>query len=169
MDHFHSSLWRRLRLSLPNIILNEIGNSGVVEEILINSYVKSKRYCHLRVVQFLNGYFVALQSKLPFQVALLQVLQTGKQSTMLLKILCCIYYVNLYTISSVKDYKSQDFLSKIVSSIISDTMLLVIDGNICFCQDMDRWCAICFIKYPVWIAYTRSFVYSRKLSSIGQG
>ena len=68
-----------------------------------------------------------------------------KQSTMLLKILCCIYYV-IYTISSVKDYKSQDFLSKLVSSIISDTMLLVLDGNICFLQDMDRWCVVCCIN-----------------------
>ena len=53
-----------------------------------------------------------------------------KQSTMLLKILCGIYCVT-YTLSSVIDYKSQDFLSKIVSSIISDTMLLVLEGNIC--------------------------------------
>ena len=92
-----------------------------------------------------------------------------KQSTMLLKILCYIYYVNLHTISSVNDYKSLDFLSKIVSSIISDTMLLVLDGNICFFQDMDCWCVVWFIKCKVRIAYTRSLVYSRKLISIGQG
>ena len=96
-------------------------------------------------MQFLNGYYVALQSKLPFHVALLQVLQTGKQSAMLLKILCCIN-VYFHTLSSEKDYKSQDFLSKIVSSIISDTMLLVLDGNICFLQDMDRWCVVCCIN-----------------------
>ena len=41
-------------------------------------------------MQFLNGYYVALQSKLPFHVALLQVLQTGKQSAMLLIILFCL-------------------------------------------------------------------------------
>ena len=52
----------------------------------------------------------------------------------------------LHTFSSVKDYKSQDFLSKIVSSIISDTMLLVLDGNICFLQDIDRWCVVCCIN-----------------------
>ena len=92
-----------------------------------------------------------------------------KQSTMLLKILCYIYYVHLHTISSVNDYKSLDFLSKIVSSIISDTMMLVLDGNICFFQDMDHWCVVCFIKWKVRIAYTRSLVYSRKLISIGQG
>ena len=41
-------------------------------------------------MQFLNGYYVALQSKLPFHVALLQVLQTEKQSAMLLIILFCL-------------------------------------------------------------------------------
>ena len=53
-----------------------------------------------------------------------------KQSTMLLKILCYIYYVHLHTIYSVNDYKSLDFLSKIVTSIISDTMVLLMDENI---------------------------------------
>ena len=58
---------------------------------------------------------------------------------MLLKIWCYIYYVNLHTISSVNDYKSLDFLSKIVTSIISDTMVLLMDGTIVlFCQDIDR-------------------------------
>ena len=93
-----------------------------------------------------------------------------KQSTMLLKILCYIYYVHLHTISSVNDYKSLGFLSKIVSSIIYDTMLLVLDGNIYFFfQDMDRWCVMCFIKCIIRIGYTRSLIYSRKLISIGQG
>ena len=92
-----------------------------------------------------------------------------KQSTMLLKILCYIYYVILHTMSSVNDYKSLDFLSKIVSSIISDIILFILDGNICFFKDMDRWCVVCFIKCKVRIAYTRSLVYSRKLISIGQG
>ena len=81
-------------------------------------------------MQFLNGYYVALQSKLPFHVALLQVLQTGKQSAMLLIILCYIYYVHLHSIYSVNDYKSLDFLSKIGTSIISDTKVLLMDENI---------------------------------------
>ena len=68
--------------------------------------------------------------ELPFHVALLQVLQTGKQSAMLLIILCYIYYVHLHTIYSVNDYKSLNFLSKIVTSIISDTMVLLMDENI---------------------------------------
>ena len=110
----------------------------------------------------------AVFSKLPFHVALLQVLQTETihhaAENIVLHLLCY-----LHTLSYVKDYKSQDFLSKIVSSIISDTMLLVLDGNICFFQDMDRWCVVCFIKCKVRIAYTRNLVYSRKLISIGQG
>ena len=48
--------------------------------------------------------------------------------------------------SSVNDYKSLDFLSKIVTSIISDTMVLLMDGNVVFCHDIDRWCAMCFIS-----------------------
>ena len=61
-----------------------------------------------------------------------------KQSTLLLKILCYIYCVNLHRVSSVNDYKSLDFLSKLVTSIISDIMVLLMDGNIVFCQEIDR-------------------------------
>ena len=53
-----------------------------------------------------------------------------KQSTMLLEILCYIYYVHLHTIYSVNDYKSLDFLSKIVTSLIFVTMVLLMDENI---------------------------------------
>ena len=107
-------------------------------------------------MQFLNGYYVALQSKLPFHVALLQVLQTGKQSAMLLKILCYIYYVHLHTIYSVNDYKSLDFLSKIVTSIISDTMVLLMDENIvCLSRHRSLMCYVLY-KCTVRIGCTRS-------------
>ena len=113
-------------------------------------------YCHLRVVQFLNGYYVALQSKLPFHVALLQVLQTGRQSAMLLKILCYIYYVHLHTIYSVNDYKSLDFLSKIVTSIISDTMVLLMDENIVLLSRHRSLMCYVLYKCSVRIGCTRS-------------
>ena len=72
-----------------------------------------------------------------------------KQSTMLLKILCYIYYVHLHTISSVNDYKSLDFLSKIVSSIIYDTMLLVLDGNIYFFFFSRHGSLVCSVLYKM--------------------
>ena len=63
-----------------------------------------------------------------------------KQSTMLLKILCYIYYVNLYTISSVNDYKSLDLDGNIVLFLLRHRSLM------------------CYVLYKctVRIAYTRS-------------
>ena len=62
-----------------------------------------------------------------------------KQSTMLLKILCYIYYV------------------KIVTSIISDTMVFLTDGNIVLFLSRHRL-LMCYVLYKctVRIAYTRS-------------
>ena len=64
---------------------------------------------------------------------------------MLLKIFCFIYYIHLHTIYSVDDYKSLDFLSKIVTSIISDTMVLLMD-EILFCLSRHR-SLMCYVLY----------------------
>ena len=107
-------------------------------------------------MQFLNGYYVALQSKLPFHVALLQVLQTGKQSAMLLIILCYIYYVHLHTIYSVNDYKSLDFLSKLLLlSYLTQWCFLWM--KILFCLSRHR-SLMCYVLYKctVRIGCTRS-------------
>ena len=75
---------------------------------------------------------------------------------MLLKILCYIYYVHLHTIYSVNDYKSLDFLSKIVTSIISDTMVLLMDENIvCLSRHRSLMCYVLY-KCTVRIGCTRS-------------
>ena len=79
-----------------------------------------------------------------------------KQSTMLLKILCYIYYVHLHTIYSVNDYKSLDFLSKLLLlSYLTQWCFLWMEILFCFSRHRSLMCYVLY-KCTVRIGCTRS-------------